>query len=85
MIEKNYIWAMRKKLPIAVLFLAACSIAPVLSSCSSDPAAEAEIERLSIRNEALRRTVDSLHDEVEILKAQTDSVKNELKSLDMHK
>ena len=76
---------MRKKFPIAVLLLAACSIAPALTSCSSDPEAEAEIERLAIRNEAMRRTVDSLHDEVEILKAQTDSVKNELKSLDMHK
>ena len=85
MIEKNYIWAIRKQLPVAVLFLAACCIVPALSSCSSDPEAEAEIEKLSIRNEALRRTVDSLHDEVEILKAQTDSVKNELKSLDMHK
>ncbi|MBR3670453.1 MAG: hypothetical protein IKN70_10680 [Fibrobacter sp.] len=74
-----------QKFPIAVLLLAACCVAPALSSCSSDPEAEAEIERLAIRNEAMRRTVDSLHDEVEILKAQTDSVKNELKSLDMHK
>lgn len=84
MIEKIYICTMMKKITQYVLCVA-CSISflTCLSACS-DPAEVAEVERLSIRNEALIRTVDSLQAELDLLKAQSDSVKSTLKSLDMH-
>jgi hypothetical protein len=85
MIEKNYIWTMMKKWAYLVLLISFCCCASSALLACSDPEKAAEVERLAIRNEALRRTVDSLQDEVNILKAQSDSVKNELKSLDMHR
>lgn len=84
MIEKNYICPMMKKFASSVFCVFALVCVASLCACS-DPEAEAEINRIAIRNEALTRTVDSLRDEVDILKAQSDSVKNTLKSLDMHK
>lgn len=84
MIEKNYICPMMKK--FASSFFCAFALVCVASLCAcTDPEAEAEMNRIAIRNEALARTVDSLQDEVNILQAQSDSVKSTLKSLDMHK
>lgn len=74
---------MMKKVALSVLCVASCFCFLAMTACS-DPAEVAEVERLAIRNEALTRTVDSLQAELEMLKAQSDSVKSALKSLDMH-
>lgn len=76
---------MMKKFASSILCASALVCAASLFSACTDPEAEAEMNRIAIRNEALTRTVDSLQDEVQILQAQSDSVKKTLKSLDMHK
>ena len=54
------------------------------SGCTTDEAAEAEMNRLKAENAVLQGQVDSLQKNLDSLTAYGDSVKKSLEKLDMH-